>query len=85
MLRDDIVRLLQELDRIKCSLSRQFCRGRCFHQIIDVGGDENSVAAFVEGMTGPTDTLDCSGDAFWGRHHDNEIDGADVDPELEAG
>ena len=85
MLRDDIVGLLQELDWIKCSFSNQFCGCRCFHKIIDVGGDENSVAAFIEGMTGATDPLDCSRDAFRRCDHDDEIDGADVDSELQAG
>ena len=85
VLRDDIVRLLQDLDRIERPLSHQFCRCRRFHEIIDVGADENSVTAFVERMTGATDPLNCSRDAFRRRHHDDEINRADVDPKLEAG
>ena len=47
MLGDDIKRLFQNFDRIEGALPHKLCRDRRFHEVVDVGGDENAVAALV--------------------------------------
>ena len=85
VLRENVVRLFQNLDRVERALPDEM-RGRSrFYEIVDVGRDEHAVAAVVQGMSGAADALDGARNAFRRRHHHDEIDRADIDPQFEAG
>ncbi len=85
MLRDDIKRLFQNFDRIECALAHELRGDGRFHEVVDIGGDENAVTIFVQRMPGPADALDGARNAFRRRHHHDQIDCANIDSELEAG
>ena len=73
------------LNRVERALPDELSGHGRFHEIVDVGRDEHAVAALVQRMSGAADALDRARNAFRRRHHDDEIDRADVDPELETG
>ena len=78
MLCNDVVGFLLDLDRIEHMRSNQpRCHSR-LDQIVDVRGDKNAVTGAIHRMPGASDTLNRARNAFRSRHHDDEVDGADV-------
>ena len=51
VLREDVVRLFQHLDRIEDRLPDELSGGDRFHEIIDIGRHQHAMAAPVKGMS----------------------------------
>ena len=66
VLRDDVVRLFLDLDRIERAFADQFRGHGRLDQIVDVRRDEDAVAAAIERMTGAPDSLDRARDTPFG-------------------
>ena len=73
------------LNRVERALFNEFGGDGGLHQVVDVRRNQHAVTGAIEGMAGSTNALDRARNAFRCRDHDDEIDRADVDAELETG
>ena len=85
MLRKDVGRLFQNPNRIERALADEFRGDGRLHEVVDVGRDEDAVAAAIKRMSRTPDALNGARNAFRCRHHHDQIDRADIDPQLETG
>ncbi len=85
VLRDDIEWLFLNSNWIERLFPNEFGRNRCFHEVVHVGRHKHAVTCAIQRMTGTTNTLNGARYAFRRCHHHDEIDGTDVDSQLQAG
>ena len=78
-------RLFLNPDRIERRSPDEFRGDGRFHEVVDVGRDQHAVTAAIQRMTGTPNPLNGARDAFRRRHHHDEIDRADIDPQLQTG
>ena len=85
VLSDDIVWFVLDTNRVERALFYELGRNCGLDQIVHIRCDEHAVTRAIERMAGAANALDRARNAFGRRHHDDEIDCANVDAELETG
>src|SRR5262245_24425907 len=85
MLSENIERGDGDADLVEMAGASEKNSGTCFDEIAHVGGHENPTADRVDIVTGASGTLQRLAHAFGSREHDDELDRADVDAQLETG
>ena len=85
MLGEDIGGILREAEGLEGPGAHEADGGGALGEVVEVGGDEEAAGGAARGVAGPAHALQGARDAFGGGDHDHEVDGADVDAELEGG
>ncbi len=85
MLREDVEGRVRHANFVEMAAAGEEHGGAGLDEVADVGRHEHAAAHGVDIMSGATGALEGFAHAFRRREHDDEIDGADVDSELEAG
>ena len=75
----------QGIDAVEASGADGADEGGALQQLVAGGGEEAAMGAEAEGMAGAPDALEEGGDAAGRAHLADQVDGADVDAELEGG
>ena len=75
----------QGVDAVEASRVHRADEGGALDELVTGGGEEAAVRAEAEGVAGAADALQEGGDAAGRADLADEVDGADVDAELEGG
>ena len=82
VLREDVEWVVVDFNRFERTTVHHAGGHGAFDEVVDVTRDEQPAAGLAHGVTGATDPLQRAAHAFGRRHHDDEIDRADIDAHL---
>ena len=85
MLGEDVERRHNRLEQVESALPYGSEKGRALHELIARGRVQPAGGSPVTVVVGPADALEERADGTWRTDLAHELDGADVDPQLERG
>src|SRR3989338_6849013 len=84
MLRQDVQRILRNMDTVDLLLLSSFEKNRAFYEVITVHHDNSGFYGGMELMPGQACPLQKPGDRFWRAKAEHQIHISDVDAQFQA-